>query len=93
MARLQEALSTLRFSPIYEAISDTLASLGLLKARFSRSTLNIGVSGRARVGKSTLLQSIAGLHDEQIPTGSGLPVMPCAAGFFIPGNRRNLDAA
>lgn len=84
----QEALSTLRFSPIYEAISDTLASLGLLKARFSRSTLNIGVSGRARVGKSTLLQSIAGLHDEQIPTGSGLPVTAVRSRIFHSGQSR-----
>ncbi|KXV70297.1 hypothetical protein AD951_03280 [Acetobacter malorum] len=78
----QQTLSTLRFSPVYEAISDTVASLSLLKARFSRSTLNIGVSGRARVGKSTLLQSISGLDDEQIPTGSGLPVTAVRSRIF-----------
>lgn len=42
--------------------------------RVSRNTINIGVSGQARVGKSTLLQQISGLSDEQIPTGSNLPV-------------------
>lgn len=76
------ALSTLHFSSIHEAISTTLVNLGLLKARFSRSTLNIGVSGRARVGKSTLLQSIAGLKDDQIPTGSGLPVTAVRSQIF-----------
>ncbi len=78
----QSTLSTLHFSSIHEAISTTLINLGLLKARFSRSTLNIGVSGRARVGKSTLLQSIAGLKDEQIPTGSGLPVTAVRSQIF-----------
>ncbi|MBR0560411.1 hypothetical protein [Neokomagataea anthophila] len=83
-----EALKTLRFSPLYEDISTTLASLNLLKARFSRSTLNIGVSGRARVGKSTLLQSIAGLTDEQIPTGSGLPVTAVRSRIFHSAHKR-----
>ena len=45
-----------------------------LKEEFSRNTLNIGVSGEARVGKSLTLQGFTGLTDEQIPTGSGLPV-------------------
>lgn len=45
-----------------------------VEGRFSRETVNIGVSGSARVGKSTLLQSISGLTDEQIPTGRDLPV-------------------
>jgi hypothetical protein len=45
-----------------------------VESRFSRETVNIGVSGSARVGKSTLLQSISGLSDEQIPTGRDIPV-------------------
>ena len=45
-----------------------------LEGRFSRDTINIGVSGQARVGKSTTLQSFSGLSDDQIPTGNGLPV-------------------
>ena len=40
-----------------------------LKARFSRSTLNIGVVGRARQGKSRLLQSLSGLTSVEIPDG------------------------
>ena len=42
--------------------------------RASRKTVTIGVSGVARVGKSTLLQAISGLEDDQIPTGSTVPV-------------------
>jgi hypothetical protein len=45
-----------------------------LRKRFERKSVNIGVSGQARVGKSTLLQTISGLSDAQIPTGEGLPV-------------------
>lgn len=55
-------------------VAEVLAALAAVRARVSRQTLNIGVSGRARNGKSTLLQSMTGLTDEQIPAGSGLPV-------------------
>ncbi len=75
-------LAGLHFDPVQEAIASTLSSLGVLKGRLMRDTLNIGVSGRARVGKSTLLQSIAGLTDEQIPTGSGLPVTAVRSRIF-----------
>lgn len=45
-----------------------------VEARFSRPTVNLGVSGQARVGKSTLLQALSGLGEEAIPTGTGNPV-------------------
>lgn len=41
-----------------------------LRGRFSRDTICIGVSGMARVGKSTTLQKMSGLTDNQIPTGN-----------------------
>jgi hypothetical protein len=44
------------------------------KSLFTKDAINIGVSGSARVGKSTLLKSISGLTDTQIPTGDSLPV-------------------
>ncbi|HEX8299062.1 MAG TPA: hypothetical protein VF594_07860, partial [Rubricoccaceae bacterium] len=50
------------------------AELAAVRTRFQRPTLNVGVSGQARVGKSTLLQTISGLGDDQIPTGNNLPV-------------------
>lgn len=62
----------------------TRAEVALQKARnrFARETVNIGVSGQARVGKSTLLQSISGLGSEQIPSGSGLPVTAVRSKIF-----------
>jgi hypothetical protein len=39
-----------------------------LKHRFSRSTLNIGVVGNARQGKSTFLQALTGLSSNEIPS-------------------------
>ena len=44
--------------------------LALLQNRFSRDTLNIAVIGRARQGKSKLLQTITGLGVEEIPDGN-----------------------
>jgi hypothetical protein len=51
-------------------------------SRFARGTVNIGVSGQARVGKSTLLQSLTGLTSESIPTGSGVPVTAVRSRLF-----------
>ncbi len=45
--------------------------LALLSGRYSRPTLNIGVVGQARQGKSQLLQSITGLSPNEIPSGDG----------------------
>ena len=50
------------------------SSLDELEAEFTRDTLNIGVSGAARTGKSTTLQHITGLTDLQIPSGGLNPV-------------------
>ena len=42
-----------------------------LEKRFNRETINISVVGRARQGKSRLLQAISGLPDEVIPASNG----------------------
>ena len=73
----RDALTAL--SPQVDGLID---KLGVLAARFGRETVNIGVSGSARVGKSTLLQSIAGLDDNQVPTGEGLPVTAVRSRIF-----------
>lgn len=57
-------------------------ALDALRVRFSRDTVNIGVSGEARVGKSTTLQKFSGLTDTQIPTGKGLPVTAVRSEIF-----------
>jgi hypothetical protein len=52
-------------------IESEVGSLSKLRTRFARETINIGVIGRARQGKSRLLQSISGLTTNEIPDGSG----------------------
>lgn len=59
-----------------------------LSRRFSRATVNIGVSGEARVGKSTTLQSLSGLGDTQIPTGKGLPVTAVRSEIYNSSDER-----
>jgi len=51
-------------------LADEKGKISRLAQRFSRSTLNIGVVGPARNGKSTLLQQITGLTSEEIPSGN-----------------------
>ena len=43
--------------------------LGRMRQRFQRPTLNLGAIGRARQGKSLLLQSLTGLSSREIPDG------------------------
>lgn len=64
------------------SFADREATLKALRVRFSRDTVNIGVSGEARVGKSTTLQKFSGLTDTQIPTGKGLPVTAVRSEIF-----------
>lgn len=71
---IEEVLRAFPYHQLLQSIDEHVVLLTTMENRFSRTTINIGVSGQARVGKSTLLQSITGLSDEQIPTGEGLPV-------------------
>jgi ABC-type phosphate/phosphonate transport system ATPase subunit len=66
LGKLQE----INFSDSKTKIEQSLEKLSKLSSRFQRSTLNIGVVGRARQGKSRLLQSITGLVSGEIPDGS-----------------------
>lgn len=56
-------------SSIQRKIESELLALSKLRGRFERNTLNIGVIGRARQGKSRLLQSLTGLTAAEIPDG------------------------
>lgn len=56
-------------APLQSSITAELQTLNKLKKRFSRDTLNVGVIGRARQGKSRLLQSLSGLTADEIPDG------------------------
>ncbi len=88
-AELRDGLAGFRVEEAREGVADAIRLLRVLESRFSRTTINIGVSGQARVGKSTLLQSISGLDDGQIPTGKGLPVTAVRSRIFhSPQHRR-----
>jgi hypothetical protein len=78
---LREGL-VLPFAQARESAAEAVRLLRVLEARFARDTVNIGVSGQARVGKSTLLQSVSGLGDDQIPTGQALPVTAVRSRIF-----------
>ena len=69
---VKKHLEEIDFSAIRPQIAAEIESLSKLKVRFSRNTLNIGVVGRARQGKSRLLQSLTGLTAAEIPDGNGL---------------------
>ena len=66
-----EDLKAINFGEIQERISSELIVLSKLRSRFSRNTLNIGVMGLMGQGKSTLLQSLSGLSDREIPAYEG----------------------
>lgn len=56
---------------LLKQINETNRDLIKLRNRFDRDTLNIGIIGRARQGKSRLLRSLTGLPQSVIPDGSG----------------------
>ena len=56
---------------VIEEAKNALSQIERLEKRFSRDTVNISVVGRARQGKSRLLQSISGLANEVIPASNG----------------------
>ena len=68
---IKERLSLLNLEQLQTNIINQLDALTHLQAYFSRDTLNIGVVGLMRQGKSTLLQSLTGLNDDVIPARHG----------------------
>jgi len=91
----QELKDTIRMfkqnelSNLENDIRENISLLKKIESRLTRPTINIGISGQARVGKSTLLQTISGLSDEQIPTGKGLPVTAVRSRIFNSLNSSN----
>ncbi len=67
----QQALETASPDEVLALAQLSLKEIGQLEKRFSRDSINISVIGRARQGKSRLLQSISGLADEVIPASNG----------------------
>lgn len=59
-------------------VRDLLAELKILKNRTRRDTLNIGIIGLAKQGKSTFLKSLTGLEEAIIPTGGSYVTGACS---------------
>jgi len=70
-AEVKEKLHKINFYHLIQLIQEEYKKLGILKERFSCSTLNIGVIGLMGQGKSTLLKSLSGLTDKEIPALEG----------------------
>jgi hypothetical protein len=70
-ASAQDRLKKLNFFDSILQIDTLLGVFENLKHRFDRQTLNIGVVGQMRQGKSTLLQRLSGLTDAEIPAQKG----------------------
>lgn len=63
-------------------LSKRIDALRTLEQSFNRNTINIAVSGAARSGKSTTLQKMSGLTDEQLPSGSTKPLTAVTSRLF-----------
>jgi len=61
--------ASLPFEKTTEKIRRAKRSLDLAKQRLTRQNISIAIAGKARQGKSQMLQMLTGLTDEQIPTG------------------------
>ncbi|MBE9129861.1 MULTISPECIES: dynamin family protein [unclassified Coleofasciculus] len=68
---VQEKLKTINLSSLIQQLIAEAETLKTLQKRFSRPTLNIGVVGLMGQGKSTLLKSLSGLTDNEIPALEG----------------------
>ncbi|MET7780744.1 hypothetical protein ABZT28_34255 [Streptomyces sp. NPDC005388] len=79
---LATSLTFPQLSEIRAGVAEAADSFRVIASRFTRTTVNLGVSGAARMGKSTLLQSVSGLDDQQIPTGHGIPVTAVRSRIF-----------
>ncbi len=64
------------------SFTESIVALEHIKGRFERESINIGVTGHSQVGKSTLLQKISGLGNEQIPSGDGKPTTAARSRIF-----------
>jgi nucleotide-binding universal stress UspA family protein len=68
---IRQSLEKVNFATIEITIQTELQRLQQLIDRFTRSTLNIGVVGRMRQGKSTFLQRLSNLSNDILPARPG----------------------
>jgi hypothetical protein len=75
-----------------DGIKRQRADIGQLMTRLNRPTLNVGMVGRARMGKSRFLQSLTGLTARQIPDGNrGFCTGVASLIRHVPGARTSAD--
>lgn len=70
---IAEQLRSINFSALIRIIFEEQQVWDNLCKRFERNTINIGVVGLARQGKSTFLQKVSGLTDDEIPSSDRMP--------------------
>jgi GTPase Era involved in 16S rRNA processing len=80
--KLTSKISTHFNNGFTEEVAGLNISISNLTKRFSKETINIGVAGKARQGKSTLLQKISGLTNQEIPTSNELPCTGAKSKIF-----------
>ena len=68
---LATALQGVSFNDAENSLLKARAACETALTRLCRDSINIGVAGKARQGKSQILQMLTGLGDQQIPTGDG----------------------
>ena len=68
---LQAKLNVVRYDTTLQSLNDAIKAEVRAVKRLSHESINIGVAGKARQGKSQILQMLTGLTDKQIPTGDG----------------------
>ena len=68
---LKSALQGVSFIDAETSLLKARAACEAAFTRLRRESINIGVAGKARQGKSQILQMLTGLGDKQIPTGDG----------------------
>ena len=65
---IQAAPGAAGIDGLRQAIADLTPDIDAIRSRIERDTVNIGVIGRAKAGKSTLLRTITSLGEEAIPS-------------------------
>ncbi len=80
--KLASKISTHFNNGFPDEVAELNVSISNLTKRFSKETINIGVAGKARQGKSTLLQQISGLTNQEIPTSDELPCTGAKSKIF-----------
>lgn len=68
---LQAKLGSVRYETALQLLETAIDAVERAVKRLSRESINVGVAGKARQGKSQFLQMLTGLTSKQIPTGDG----------------------